>query len=110
MSEPSRVPDPHAIDLPWALGRARDWLLGPTPLIANLSLLVFATIGTVLWQISQDPDGLALPGWAIVWGVLVAVHAGIVVTWGTLHAWRTPRRRPVYYRDIPAEQRSSPRS
>lgn len=109
MSKRPRDPDPHAIDLPWALRRARDWLLGPAPLIANLSLLVFAAIGTVLWRISQDPGDVALPAWAIAWGVLVAVHAGLVLTWGTLHAWRSPPRRPVYYQDIPPEQRTMSR-
>lgn len=101
--------DPQAIDVPWALGRVRDWLLGPTPLVTNLALFVFATLGTVLWQISQHPDRLSLPGWVTVWGVLVAVHAGVVVSYGTLRAWRSPRRGPVYYHAIPPEQRSSAR-
>ena len=110
--QPPRVAarDPHAVDLAWALGRARDWLLGPTPLVTNLALFVFATLGTVLWQISQHPDRLSLPGWVTVWGVLVAIHAAGVVAYGTLRAARSPRPGPVYYHAIPVEQRTAGRS
>ncbi len=101
--------DPHAIDLSWAMGRARDWLLGPAPLIANLSLFLFAGLGVVLWRLSQNPDGFSLPGWVVVWGVLVAIHAGGVVAYGTLRAWRSPRRGPVYYDAIPPEERTTSR-
>ena len=102
-------PDPHAIDLGWAIGRARNWLLGPAPLVANLSLFLFVGLGTVLWRLSQQPDGISLPGWLVVWGVLIAIHASVVVAWGTIHAVRTPRRGPVYYQDIPPEQRTASR-
>ncbi len=108
VNRPARTsqPDPNAIDLAWAIGRARNWLLGPAPLVANLSLFLFIGLGTLLWRLSQQPDGFGLPGWLVIWGVLIAVHAGIVVVYGTLHAWRTPRRGPVYYQDIPREQRT----
>lgn len=102
--------DPHAVDVAWALGRVRDWLLGPTPLLTNLTLFVFATLGNVLWQISRHPDHVSLPGWVVIWGTLVAAHVGLVVTYGTLRAWRSPRRRPIYYRAIPAEQRTTART
>lgn len=101
--------DPHAIDLGWAMSRARDWLLGPAPLIANLSLFLFAGLGAVLWRLSQNPDGFDLPAWVVVWGVLVAIHAGGVVAYGTLRAWRSPRRGPVYYHAIPADERTTSR-
>lgn len=99
-------PDPDAIDLAWAMGRARNWLLGPTPLVANLSLFLFVGLGTLLWRLSQQPDGFSLPAWLVIWGVLIAIHAGVVVAYGTIHAWRTPRRGPVYYHAIPKEQRT----
>lgn len=101
--------DPHAIDLSWAMGRARDWLMGPAPLIANLSLFLFAGLGAVLWRLSQSLDGFSLPAWLVVWGVLVAIHAGVVVAYGTLRAWRSPRRGPVYYHAIPPEERTTSR-
>ena len=88
------------------MGRARNWLLGPAPLIANLSLFLFAGLGAALWRLSQNPDGFSLPAWVVVWGVLVAVHAGGVVAYGTLRARRSPRRGPVYYHDLPPAERT----
>ncbi len=99
-------PDPDAIDLAWAMGRVRNWLLGPAPLIANLSLFLFVGLGTLLWRLSQQPDGFSLPGWLVIWGILIAIQAGVVVAYGTIHAWRTPRLGPIYYREIPREQRT----
>ena len=111
-NRPTRTtrPDPNAIDLAWAMGRARNWLLGPAPLAVNLSLFLFVGLGTLLWRLSQQPDGFRLPGWLLIWGVLVALHAGVVVAWGAIHAVRTPHRGPVYYQDIPQEQRTVSRA
>ena len=108
-SDRSGYQDPHAVDLRWAIGRARNWLLGPAPLIANLSLFLFAGLGAVLWRLSQNPDGFSLPAWVVVWGVLVAVHAGGVVAYGALRARRSPRYGPVYYRAIPPAERTTSR-
>lgn len=101
--------DPHAVDLPWAVGRARDWLLGPTPLTVDVTAFVLVGAAMALWRLSQDPDGFSLPGWLITWAIVVAVHAMIALTWGAVRSWRAPRRAPVYYADIPPEQRTSSR-
>ena len=108
-SRPSSRRDTDAIDLAWAVGRSRDWLLGPAPLAADVAAFALSGIGTVLWQLIQRPERLEVPGWLILWGIVVAIHAGVVVAYGAVHSWRSPRRQPVYYADIPPEQRSAAR-
>ena len=104
---PVRQPDRDAFDLSYALGRARDWLLGPAPLAANVALALFTGLGVALWQLSRDPESFGLPWWLVVWAVIVVIHAVVALLWASMRGWRTTRRpAPVYYAQIPPEQRT----
>ncbi|HEV2526908.1 MAG TPA: hypothetical protein VGT61_00440 [Thermomicrobiales bacterium] len=104
---PVRRADEDGFDLSYALAHARDWLLGPSPLAANLALALFTGLGVVLWRLSRSPESLGVPWWLVAWAIIVLVHTVVVVLWSALRGRGTSRRPgPVYYAQIPPEQRT----
>lgn len=103
---PPTPPDRDSFDPGWALGRVPDLLLGPGLLTAHITLFVLVTVGVVFWRLAQTPETFSLPRILVLWAVLVLLHASVVVVWVALRGRRSPRRAPVYYRDIPDSERT----
>lgn len=106
---PRARPDAHGFDPGWAVCRVRDTLLGAGLLTLHITLFVLVTVGIVFWRLAQTPDTFSLPRILVLWAVLVLLHAAIVVAWAVVHGLGAPRRAPVYYRDIPENERTPSR-